>query len=136
MEASTAAAKWPVRTIVALVLLAASGRSFAQSPAAEPASSWHSSEARQIATEAPRYLSPPLRIEPDRIYSLAELIDLAESYNPETRAEWENIRAQAAALGIARSELFPTVAAVALAGVDRDEVALGAQFIRPDCPGF
>lgn len=63
------------------------------------------------------------------------LIDLAESYNPETRAASENARVQAAALGIARSELFLTVAAVALAVVDRDEVALGSQY-SPDYPGF
>jgi outer membrane protein TolC len=125
-----------VRTGAAVVLLTASGQSFAQSPPALPARPWHSSEERQIATEAQRNLSPPLRIAPDRIYSLAELIDLAESYNPETRAAWENARAQAAALGIARSEMFPTVAAVALTGVDRDEVPFGSQFFRQTVPVF
>jgi outer membrane protein TolC len=133
---SAAAAKWLARTGAAVVLLTASGHSFAQSPPAAPARPWHSPEGRQIATEARRYLSPPLRIAPDRIYSLSELIDLAESYNPETRAAWENARGQAAALGIARSELFPTVAAVALTGVDRDEVPLGSQFIRQTVPVF
>jgi outer membrane protein TolC len=67
---------------------------------------------------------------------LAELIDLAEAHNPETRAAWENARAQAAALGIARSELFPTLAAVALAGVDRSEEGLGSQFFRQTIPDF
>jgi outer membrane protein TolC len=81
-------------------------------------------------------MSPPLPIAPDRIYSLAELIDLAESYTPETRAAWENARAQAAELGIARSELFPTVAAVALTGVDRDEVPFGTRFFRQTVPFF
>ena len=38
--------------------------------------------------------------------SLAELIDLAEAHNPETRVAWENAIAEAAALGIARSELY------------------------------
>jgi outer membrane protein TolC len=47
-------------------------------------------------------LGPP--IEPDKVYSLADLIDLAEAQNPETRVAWEGARAQAAALGIARSE--------------------------------
>jgi outer membrane protein TolC len=136
MSHSTADAKWLVRTGATVVLLTAISPSFAQSPPAVPARPWHSSGERQIATEAQRYVLPPLRIAPDRIYSLAELIDLAESYNPETRVVWENARAQAAAVGIARSELFPTVAAVALAGVDRDEEALGSQFYRQTVPVF
>lgn len=136
MEGSTAAAKWLVPTGAAVLLLALCGYSSAQSLPAVPARPWHSSEERQIATEAQRNLSPPLRIAPDRIYSLTELIDLAESYNPETRAAWENARAQADALGIARSELFPAVAAVALTGVDRDEVPFGSQFFRQTVPVF
>lgn len=83
-----------------------------------------------MVTEAQRYLSPPLHIGPDRTYSLAELIDLAEAHNPETKVAWESARAQVAALGIARSELFPTLVAVALAGVDRSEEGLGSQFYR------
>jgi outer membrane protein len=49
---------------------------------------------------------------------------------------WENARAQAAALGIARSELYPTLSAVALSGVDRSEVPLGSQFYRQTLPVF
>jgi outer membrane protein TolC len=61
---------------------------------------------------------------------LAELVDLAESHNPETRVAWEQARAQAASLGIARSELYPTLAAAAVAGVHRDEVFLTNRFFR------
>ena len=82
------------------------------------------------------FILPALRIESDRVYSLAELIDLAEAHNPETRVAWEGARAQAAALGIARSELFPTLAAVALAGVDRHEAAFGLAVLSADHPGF
>ncbi|HVP00284.1 MAG TPA: TolC family protein [Bryobacteraceae bacterium] len=64
------------------------------------------------------------------------MIDLAEAHNPETRVAWENARAQAAALGIARSELFPTLAVVALAGVDRTESGLGSRFYRQTTPNF
>jgi outer membrane protein TolC len=80
----------------------------------------------------------PLEFRPDssKAYSLAELIDLAEAHNPETRVAWEAAQAQAAALGIARSELFPTIAAVALAGVERDEAGLGARFYRQTSPAF
>ena len=136
MADSTADAKWLVRTIVTVVLTTVIGRTFAQSAPASPDRPWHSSGERQIVTEGRRYLSLPLRIAPDRIYSLAELIDLAEAHNPETRAAWENARAQAAVLGIARSELFPTLAAVALAGVDRSEEGLGSQFFRQTIPDF
>ena len=136
MAVSAAGAKWLARTGAIVVLLTAIVRSFAQSPPASPNRPWHSGEERQIVTDAQRLLSPPLPIEPGRVYSLAELIDLAEAHNPETRVAWENARAQAAALGIARSELFPTVAAVALAGIDRSEEALGSQFFRQTMPAF
>jgi outer membrane protein TolC len=133
---STAAFTWLVRTVTAVVLLTLSGHSFAQSSPVISARPWHSPDERQIAAETRGYLSPPPRIAPDRIYSLAELIDLAESYNPETRAAWESARAQAAALRIARSELFPTLAAVALASAERFEAPFGVQFYRQTLAAF
>ncbi len=48
------------------------------------------------------------------IYTLPELVDIAERNNPETRAVWEQAKQRAAASGIARSALFPTVAALAV----------------------
>jgi outer membrane protein TolC len=117
-------------------MLSAVGRLLAQSPVLTPDRPWHSPEERQIVRDGQRIHPPPIRIESDRIYSLPELIDLAESFNPETRAAWEAARAQAAALGIARSELFPTLAAVALAGVDRVETPFGTQFFRQTIVNF
>jgi outer membrane protein len=119
-----------------LITLAAIGRLFAQSPPVSPDGPWLSREGPQLASDAKRFYSTPLRIEPDRVYSLAELIDLAEGHNPQTRVAWESARAQAAALGIARSELFPTLAAVAFAGVDRQEVGLGSQLYRQTSPNL
>jgi len=58
-------------------------------------------------------------VDPSRAYSLVELIDLAEAHNPQTRFAWERARAQAATLGVARSELFPTLAATALSRLTR-----------------
>jgi outer membrane protein len=129
-------AKRSARTGTTVVLLSAIGGLFAQSPPASPAHPLHLPEERQIATEAQRLLSPPLRIDPARTYSLAELIDLAEEHNPETRVAWESARAQAAALGIARSDLFPTVAAIALANVERSEEGFFLQFFRQTLPTF
>jgi outer membrane protein len=111
-----------------VVLILASA--FAQSPPASPVRPWHPPEERELANDVKRFRPPALRLDPGKTYSLAELIDLAEARNPETRVAWENARAQAAALGIARSELYPLLSAVALSGVDREEIPLGSQFYR------
>jgi outer membrane protein TolC len=97
-----------------LVILMAAAPLSAQSPPPSPDRPWHTSDGRRIASEGERVGQPALPIEPGRAYSLAELIDLAESHNPETRVAWESARAQAAVLGIARSELYPTLSAAAL----------------------
>src|ERR1700692_1974963 len=109
---------------------------FAQSPPASPDRPWHSVDEWQIVNEGNHVRQSAFRIESDKNYSLAELIDLAEAHNPETRVAWENARAQAASLGIARSELYPTLTAVALSGVDRAEVPLGSQFYRQTVSAF
>jgi outer membrane protein TolC len=128
--------KWLTQTATKIAFLTAISRLFAQSPPLSPDRPWHSSDERQILGDARRFHPAEVGIESDRSYSLAELIDLAEAHNPETRVAWESARSQAAALGIARSELFPVVAAVALAGVNRNEVALGSQFFRQTVPGL
>src|ERR1700735_339933 len=74
-----------------------------QSPPVSPRGLWHSSEEQRIATEARRFRSTVVRIDLERVYPLAELIDLAEANNPETRIAWEGAVAQAGALGVARS---------------------------------
>jgi outer membrane protein TolC len=106
------------------LILIAAGPVFPQSLPPSPDRPWHSVDERQIVSEGKSLRRPAFRFESDKTYSLAELIDLAEAHNPETRVAWENARAQAAALGIARSELYPTLSVVALSGVDRSEVPL------------
>lgn len=44
-------------------------------------------------------------------YTLGELIDLAESNNPNTQSAWNQAKANAASVGIAKSELYPTIIA-------------------------
>ena len=61
--------------------------------------------------------SPPMQkadIDPQKPYSLEELVDIAESNNPRTRIAWESAKQAAASLGIARSEYYPHLAALAL----------------------
>src|SRR5690242_9115190 len=88
------------RTARNIVILAAISRLFAQSPPVSSARPWHSSEEQETIREAQRFHPPTVGVEAGKIYSLAELIDLAETHNPETRVAWENARAQAASIGI------------------------------------
>src|SRR4029077_8904452 len=63
-----------------------------------------------------------------KTYSLSELIDLAQAHNPATRAAWERARSQAAALGITRSELYPTLAAAATSQTESAQAFFGDRF--------
>ena len=50
-------------------------------------------------------------IDVEHVYSLGELIDIAESNNPATQAAWNRAKVTAASVGIAKSELYPTIIA-------------------------
>ena len=125
-----------IRPAIPLLLLFFLGRVFSQSAPASPNRPWHSSGEQQIKDDAKHFRDPRFNIEPDRVYSLAELVDLAETHNPETRVAWERARAQVAALGVAGSELYPTVAAVALSQTTREEILFGSQFYRQTVQTF
>jgi outer membrane protein TolC len=58
----------------------------------------------------------PPDIETEHAYSLAELIDLAESNNSLTRTAWNSAREAALAAGIARSAYLPNLSASAVGG--------------------
>lgn len=60
-----------------------------------------------------------IAIERGREYDLADLIDIAESTNPDTRIEWERARQAGLAVGLARSEYLPIISAQALGGFHR-----------------
>ena len=55
-------------------------------------------------------------------YELAELIDLAERINPETKAAWEQAKQAAAAVGLAQSQYYPVLALQAAANYAREPV--------------
>jgi outer membrane protein len=109
---------------------------FAQGPPPTPDRPWYSSNERKIAGERQRFDHPGFLLDSNKTYSLAELIDVAEQHNPETRVAWEAARAQAASLGIAQSELYPTLSALALSGVQRAERPFGDRFHRQTIPEF
>jgi outer membrane protein len=56
--------------------------------------------------------APPLAgLDKSHAYTLAELIDLAESHDPSTRVAWESARSAALATGIAKAAYLPTLTA-------------------------
>jgi len=115
--------------VIAMCLLPAVDAS-AQAPAF-PHRPWSADDSARRVLEAPRR-SSAFAFDPAKAYSLAELIDIAQRHNPDTRAAWEQARAQAAAFGVARSELYPTLTATALAQTSRSDVLVGTAFYRED----
>jgi outer membrane protein TolC len=86
------------------------------------AKSWAPEEAARIPggkatldAFSARSAPTPAAIEPDRVYDLPHLLDLALRTNPETRAAWQATRATAARLGIAEGAYLPTLGAIAMA---------------------
>ena len=109
---------------------------YAQSPPASPDRPWLSPEARILAEEGKGYRQSAFLPPSGNAHSLEDLIDFAESHNPETRVSWESAIAQGEALGIARSELFPLLSAAVISGVQRDEIPFGTRFYRLTVPAF
>src|SRR5205823_3030566 len=62
-------------------------------------------------------------INPRKVYGLAELIDIAQRNNPETRVAWERARQAAAGVGLSESAYYPFLVASAAAGYDRAFIA-------------
>jgi outer membrane protein TolC len=118
------------------VLLLFGSRAIAQSMPVSPDHPWHGVGEQRIEADAKNFRESTFSTDPAKIYSLAELIDLAETHNPETHFAWERARMQAAALGVARSELFPILAAAALSQTNREETYLETRFFRQTFQDF
>ena len=123
-------------TAILCVLLLFGSCALAQSAPVSPDHPWHGVGEQRIEADAKNSRESSFSIDPIKNYSLAELIDQAETHNPETQLAWERARAQAAALGVARSELFPTLAAAALSQTSRQETYLGTRFYRQTFQDF
>jgi outer membrane protein len=106
------------RVVFWLSLLCA-GRGASEQAPASPDHPWHSSVEKEFQSEGQSLRTSAFSIAPDKSYSLAALIDLAEMQNPETRFAWERARAEAAALGVAQSELYPALAVTAISQLNR-----------------
>ena len=100
----------------------------AQSAPPSPDRPWHTSAELKMEADATNLPDSRFTIDTAKTYSLAELIDLAEAHNPATRFSWDRARAQAAVLGVTRSELYPTLAAAALSQTSRQQAFFGNRF--------
>jgi outer membrane protein len=65
-----------------------------------------------------------------KVYTLSELVNVAELNNPATRVAWENAKARAADLGVSRATLYPTLAALALADSNRTDIFFSPAWFR------
>jgi outer membrane protein len=112
------------------ICMVAGGRIvLAQKAPPAPDHPWDASSAMQRLAPAPP-LRPPPALDPSKIYTLADLVNIAQQNNPDTRVAWENAVARAADLGIAKSTLYPTLAAAALANSFQAEIFFGNSFQR------
>jgi len=115
-------------SVIAFVDLVLTSRILGQTLPSSPEHPWHGSAELKIQTYAKNVIDSRFTVDQSKTYSLAELIDLAQTHNPATRAAWERARSQAAALGITRSELYPTLAAAALSETESVQAFFGDRF--------
>ena len=108
----------------------------AQSAPVSPDHPWHAPTELKIEADAGKIPDLRFTIDSGRTYSLPELIDLAEAHNPATRVDWERARAQAGALGVTRSELFPTLASAAVSQTARQQAFFGNRFYGQEIQDF
>jgi outer membrane protein len=71
-------------------------------------------------------------IDPEHVYSLGELIDIAESNNPTTQAAWNRAKSSAASVGIAKSDLYPTIIATVSGTTYLNPQLFGPTFVLQD----
>jgi outer membrane protein len=116
--------------LVALMMSIGSVGLYSQNTPPSSDKIWHSKAEQSLDRELAARPEAKYDMDPQKNYTLAELIDLAQQHNPETRVAWEQTKARAASLGIARSALYPTLTAVVLAASLRQATLLGEYFHR------
>src|SRR5207237_625337 len=114
-------AKRRAALLVMLIVAPASAADLSRAPPA-PDKPWPLPSPAEIAARASVVVHGPLlrrsdameqaesvAVERGRRYSLAELIDLAQRINPETREAWEQARQAALAVGLVDSSYAPQI---------------------------
>jgi len=117
-------------SLILLAILATPCGVAAQNAPPTPDRPWSSPYQQQIQTQNQNLSIPTIAVDANKPYSLPELVDLAQQHNPETRLAWERAKAQAAALGIVRSELYPVLGAIAAGDVSRFGLLIDTNFLR------
>jgi outer membrane protein TolC len=126
--------RFHAQSALVLFLLLTGELAFAQKAPPAPERPW---DAVSIPRSAlPGRINPTFTVDPSKTYTLPELINIAEQNNPETRVAWENAKARAADLGIAKATLYPTLAATALAESARDNVFFSPGYFRQTTETF
>jgi outer membrane protein len=120
------------KSAIMLGVLLITAASSAQKAPASPSQPW------QVTTPSapvPRS-TPSLAPDPNKTYTLPELINIAEQNNPDTRVAWENARVRAAELGVSKAALYPTIAALAVAQSSRDNLFFAPNYYRQTIETF
>jgi outer membrane protein len=127
--------RFQATSVIVLGMLVVGPSLCAQKAPPVPERPWDASSAeRQL--KAPAGPASAFAPDPSKIYTLPELVNLAEQNNPETRVAWENAKARAADLGIAKAALYPTLAATALAQSERVNLFFAPSFYRQTLGSF
>jgi outer membrane protein len=121
--------------LIMLLVLVGCGVAYGQQAPSAANHPWDASKVRP-AVALPARPKPAVNLDPNKTYTLAELIDIAEQNNPDTRVSWENARARAAELGITESTLYPALAAAALARTTRADIFFGTTYLRQTIDTF
>ena len=123
-------AKSSTTVAIAILATACCARALAQSAPPAPDKVWHSKAEPGLDHALAARPEAKYDIDAAKVYTLAELIDLAEQHNPETRVAWQEAKARAESVGIAKSAFYPTLTAVALAATVREATLLSQYFAR------
>ena len=116
-----------------LIALVGGAIACAQSAPLSPQQPWQGTT--NLPSPPPRS-APAFVPDPSKVYTLPELINLAEQNNPDTRVAWENAKARAADLGISKATLYPTMAAVVIAQSTRDNLFFAPNYYRQTIETF
>jgi outer membrane protein len=88
-----------------------------------------SDQPRTVDTDQGTARRDSIPIERDHAYDLAELIDLAQRSNPETREAWEQARQAALAVGLVESSYSPQISIEAIGGFQRTPLPIPTTLI-------
>ncbi len=100
-----------------------------QIPASEAPALQAAAEGPTLAGGSPLALHAPPEINPTHVYSLVELIDIAERRNETTRIAWEQARQAAINVGIARAAYLPSLTASAIGGYQHIALPFPSNFV-------